>query len=63
MALKSRLLAIHAYDAAEMMTDAEVIEGAQAVALVEGFLGDPRAAYLHDHNARRGSFAAPIDRA
>ena len=61
-ALKSRLLAIRAYDAAGMMIDAEVIEGAQAKPLIERFLADPRAAYLHAHNARRGCFAARIDR-
>lgn len=61
-ALASRLLAIRAYDAAGMMIDAEVIEGAEAEPLIERFLADPRAAYLHAHNARRGCFAARIDR-
>lgn len=62
-ALAGRLLAIRAYDAAGMMIDAEVIEGAEAVPLVERFLANPAAAYLHAHNARRGCFAARIDRA
>jgi hypothetical protein len=63
LALAGRLLAIRAYDADGMMIDAEVIEGADAVPLIERFLGDPNAAYLHAHNARRGCFAARIDRA
>lgn len=62
-ALASRLLAIRAYDADGMMIDAEVIEGAEAVPLIERFFDNPRAAYLHAHNARRGCFAARIDRA
>lgn len=46
-----------------MMIDAEVIEGADAAPLIERFLANPKAAYLHAHNARRGCFAARIDRA
>lgn len=61
-ALAGRLLAIRAYDIAGMMIDAEVIEGAEAEPLIERFLADPRTAYLHAHNARRGCFAARIDR-
>ena len=61
-ALAGRLLAIRSYDAVGMMIDAEVIEGAEAEPLIERFLADPRAAYLHAHNARRGCFAARIDR-
>jgi len=62
-ALEGRLLAIRAYNAAGMMIDAEIVEGVEAVPLIERFLADPRAAYLHAHNARRGCFAARIDRA
>lgn len=61
-ALAGRLLAIRAYDADGMMIDAEVIEGAEAAPLIERFLDNPNAAYLHAHNARRGCFAARIDR-
>ncbi|MFA7264123.1 MAG: DUF1203 domain-containing protein [Caulobacter sp.] len=61
-ALESRLLAIRAYDAAGMMIDAEIVEGAEAGPLIERFLDNPKAAYLHAHNARRGCFAARIDR-
>jgi len=62
-ALACRLLAIRAFDATGMMIDAEVIEGADAAPLIERFLANPAAAYLHAHNARRGCFAARIDRA
>lgn len=62
-ALAVRLLAIRAYDEAGMMIDAEIVEGAEAVPLIERFLDNPKAVYLHAHNARRGCFAARIDRA
>lgn len=61
-ALAGRLLAIRAYDAAGMMIDAEIVEGVEAPPLIERMLADPRTAWLHAHNARRGCFAARIDR-
>lgn len=60
--LTDRLLAVRAFDAADMMTDAEVVEGQEARAHVERMLDDPRTAYLHVHAARRGCFLARIDR-
>jgi len=62
-ALAGRLLAIRAYDGAGMMIDAEIVEGGDAIPLIERFLANPEAVYLHAHNARRGCFAARIDRA
>lgn len=62
-ALLCRLLAIRAYDAEGMMIDAEIVEGVDATPLIERLLDNPEAAYLHAHNARRGCFAARIDRA
>lgn len=61
--LARRLLSIRAFDAAGMMTDAEVLEGAGAEPLVRNWLGRADVAFLHVHNARRGCFAARIDRA
>lgn len=62
-ALAVRLLALRAFDADDMMIDAEVVEGADLPAMIERFFADPRAAYLHAHYARRGCFAARVDRA
>lgn len=62
-ALARRLLSLRAFDAAHMMVEAEVIEGAGAADLIHGWLADPRVAYIHAHYARRGCFAARIDRA
>ncbi len=61
-ALAVRLLAIRAFDARDMMIDADIVEGADAVPLIERLLAAPNAAYLHAHYARRGCFAARIDR-
>jgi hypothetical protein len=59
----SRLLAIRAFDAQHMMIDADVCEGAQAEAVFERLLADPQASYLHVHNAKRGCYAARVERA
>jgi hypothetical protein len=45
-----------------MMTDADVIEGDDLAAVIIRFFGDATVAYLHVHNARRGCFAARVDR-
>ena len=60
--LARRLLSLRAFDAAGRMTDADVIDGADLVPLIARMLADPAVAYLHAHNAKRGCFAARIDR-
>ena len=61
--LSTRLLAVRAFDAEHMMIDAEVCEGAVAAEIFERFLAEPKTAYLHVHNARRGCYAARVERA
>lgn len=61
--LRSRLLSVRAFDADDMMIDAEVLDGAGLEVEIGRMFADPRAAYLHVHNARRGCFAARVDRA
>jgi hypothetical protein len=60
--LRERLLAVRAIDSRGHIVDAEIVEGAALARLVAQFLGDERVAYLHAHFARRGCFAARIDR-
>jgi hypothetical protein len=60
--LASRLLAVRAFDAQHMMIDAEVCEGAQAAEMFERFLANPQTSYLQVHNARRGCYAARVER-
>ena len=61
--LTLRPLSVRAYDAADEMVDAEVVDGAEAAPLIERYLGRPDVSYLHVHFARRGCFACRIDRA
>jgi hypothetical protein len=61
--LRSRLLAIRAFDAEHMMIDAEVCDGSQAADLFERFLSSAQTSYLHVHNAKRGCYATRVERA
>jgi hypothetical protein len=61
--LATRLLAVRAFDAQHMMIDAEVCEGVQAAEMFERFLAKPQTSYLQVHNARRGCYAARVERA
>ncbi len=60
--LAIRLLSVRAYDERGQMTDADVIEGRDLAPLIDRFFADPQTAYIHAHNAKRGCFAARIDR-
>jgi len=62
--LARRTLSIRAFDAADMMVDADLAEGAEAqAALIERLLAAPGTAYLDLHYARRGCWAARAVRA
>jgi hypothetical protein len=61
--LTLRPLSVRAYDAADEMVDADVVDGAAAAPLIEHYLSRPDVAYLHIHFARRGCFACRVDRA
>ena len=62
-ALRSRTLSVRAFDANGMMIDADIVEGAALESLIDRLLSDRNAAYLHVHNAKRGCFAARVERA
>ena len=61
--LQRRLLSVRAFDATHRMVDADVVEGTQLAGLVERLFADARVAYLQAHYARRGCYAARIERA
>lgn len=61
--LRLRLLSVRAYDAEDLIAEAELAEGRELEPLVERLFADPKVAYLHVHYARRGCYAARIDRA
>lgn len=58
-----RLLSVRAYDGEGMMVDADVTEGSEAETLFARFLARDDVAYLHVHNAKRGCYAARVERA
>lgn len=61
--IRCRLVSVRAFDAADMMIDAEVLEGCALEPWLLAQLARAETAYLHIHNARRGCFAARVDRA
>lgn len=61
--LAIRPLSLRAFDAADRLVDAELAEGDGQAAVIERLLGDPQVAYLQAHYARRGCYAARIERA
>lgn len=63
VAIATRLVSVRAFDEAHLMIDADVVEGAKAAPLFERLLALPGASYLHVHFARRGCYAARVERA
>jgi hypothetical protein len=61
--LRIRLLSIRAFDAKGMMVDADVTQGEEAAGAFERMLAAPEVAYLQVHNAKRGCYAARVERA
>jgi hypothetical protein len=58
-----RLLSVRVYDREGMMVDADIAEGRQAETLFSRMLAQADVAYLHVHNAKRGCYAARVERA
>jgi hypothetical protein len=61
--LRSRMLAVRAFDADAMLVGWELIDGRELEAAVDRLFADPRAAYIHIHFAAPGCYAARVDRA
>ncbi len=62
-ALRRRLISLRAYDRNHEMILAEVVEGRTIEAVIERFFAESETSYLHAHYARRGCYAARIERA
>lgn len=62
-ALHRRTLSLRGFDAHGMMIEADLIEGAEAERLIARIFANESVAYIHAHYARRGCFAARINRA
>ena len=52
-----RLMSLRAYNAADMMIDADVVEGGDVAAKLDAMFADRAVAYIHLHNARRGCYS------
>jgi hypothetical protein len=61
--ITTRLISVRAFDANDMIVDADVVDGKEAAATFERLLASGDAAYLHVHNAKRGCYAARVERA
>jgi len=61
--MRIRPISLRAFDSDDLMVDADVVDGRELESLIERYLVDPRVVYLHAHYARRGCYAARIDRA
>jgi hypothetical protein len=61
-ALMRRPLSLRGFDAQDMMIEADLVDGAEAAPLIKRFLANPLVAYIHAHYARRGCYAALIER-
>lgn len=60
--LPGRLLSVRGYDAADLIVDAEVVEGAGLAVELERLFNNKQIDYAHIHFARRGCFACRVDR-
>jgi Protein of unknown function (DUF1203) len=61
--LRVRPISLRAFDSSGMMVDAELANGREVEAAIRRLLENPTAAYIHAHYAKRGCYAARIDRA
>jgi hypothetical protein len=61
--LRRRPISLRVFDARHMMVDADLFDGTDLERGIERFFGDARVAYLHAHLAKRGCFAARVERA
>jgi hypothetical protein len=60
--LTRRILSVRAYDRDGMMLDADVVDGKALAPMIEKFLKIDGVDYLHAHFAKRGCYAARIER-
>jgi hypothetical protein len=60
--LRRRLLSVRAFDAADMMVDADVVDGVALAPVIARMFSCDNVSYLHLHNAKPGCYAARVDR-
>jgi hypothetical protein len=57
-----RPISLRAFDAADLMIEADLVAGHALAGAIERLLDDPQTAYIHAHYAKRGCYAARIER-
>ncbi len=62
-ALLARPISLRAFNASGEMVDADLTDGDTLESLIRRFFDNPDVDYLHAHYARRGCYAARVDRA
>ncbi len=60
--LARRTLSVRAFDTAEMMVDAALIDGSDLSGTIQRLFGYAEVDHLHVHNEPRGCWAARVDR-
>ena len=61
--MRSRVMSLRAFDEQHVMLDAELAQGVELEGVIDRLLADPRVSYLQAHYAKRGCYAARIERA
>lgn len=61
-AMRLRQLSLRAFDSADLMVNADLVDGGEIEGEIERLFSDPRVAYIQAHYAKRGCYAARIDR-
>jgi Protein of unknown function (DUF1203) len=61
--MRIRLLSLRAFDGNHMMIDAELAQGDGVESAIYHLFANPKAAYIHVHNAKPGCYAGRIERA
>jgi hypothetical protein len=61
--LRIRPISLRAFDPSGFMVGADLADGRELEGAIERLFADPAAAYLHAHYAKRGCYAARIERA
>ena len=60
--MRIRPISLRAFDRSDMMTSADLVAGSAIADRIEAMLADPAVAYIHAPIAKRGCFAARIER-
>ena len=62
-AMRIRPISLRAFDSADLMVDADLVDGRDLEGLIARFFENPEVSYMHAHYAKRGCYAARVERA